>query len=444
MPTHRQLEHGRDSLRIPPRTSALPPGSVTVRPRYRGVDPALDEYDIAQIPTRPEPVMWQYESSDYIAESSLPALSLVKRQKSARLAIDEIDTLPPGRAGSSEQQDRRMWANSATLEGCTTTANAQETVADYQALPGSQPSLQARTFHSSAARSTFDWLRWWLLYPGRIERVLWLVGTVLLVGVTGILLSVSLLNIGIAGFCLPANSGRSAARTIATPAGNIGATSTPMPTSTSQATPTPEATTAVKATPESEPAQPTAGTSATLTPTAIPVLWLPQPTPDVGQPQPSPTAGQKTSTPEPTAVTPTTTHTPAAGSPTPTRQATDGATPTSSPVSATPDTTESAASTVATATITPTVTQTAVTTDGANNGTDALSQSAVLPLLALPPNWGEPATDMLARMWSGVLTLGITFALIILGIVALIVQQRSAAQVEPNKGCEREPGRPEA
>jgi len=92
---------------IPPRASAQPEGSITVRPRYSraSIHPA-PESDIARMPTLP-PTMWEYESSDFQAGSSLSSLSLVVDAPTIpdapgtpgrELTIEEIDTIPPCKA----------------------------------------------------------------------------------------------------------------------------------------------------------------------------------------------------------------------------------------------------------------------------------------------------------------------------------------------------------
>lgn len=61
---------------IPQRASAQP---VKVRPKYVRTSSQLEsqDNDVTRIPTLPPPSMWQYESSQFEAESSLPSLSLV-------------------------------------------------------------------------------------------------------------------------------------------------------------------------------------------------------------------------------------------------------------------------------------------------------------------------------------------------------------------------------
>ena len=114
LPAHApQKQPGTDNARrrnpttpIPPRASAQPPGNITVRPRYsRNYIYPAPESDITRMPTLPPPTMWEYESPDFQAGSSLSSLSLVvdaptmpeapvKRTHRA-VEIAEHDTLPP-------------------------------------------------------------------------------------------------------------------------------------------------------------------------------------------------------------------------------------------------------------------------------------------------------------------------------------------------------------
>lgn len=88
---------------IPQRASALPPGSITVRPRYsRSFLAPAQEDDVARMKTL-SPAMWEYESQDFQAGSSLSSLSLVdtstlpntqSRKSPREVDIDEVATLP--------------------------------------------------------------------------------------------------------------------------------------------------------------------------------------------------------------------------------------------------------------------------------------------------------------------------------------------------------------
>src|SRR5579884_699279 len=80
---------------IPPRASAHPEAIVKAQPRYPRTYQAPTDEDITGHPTIPSPVVWQYETSQYVAESSLASLSLfTPRQMPRTPAIDVLDTQP--------------------------------------------------------------------------------------------------------------------------------------------------------------------------------------------------------------------------------------------------------------------------------------------------------------------------------------------------------------
>lgn len=223
---------------IPPRASAQPAQAVKVRPRYSRSIHLPEESDITRIPTLPQPIMWQYESAEYKAESSLSSLSLVASEpKSERLEVDlsEVDTLPGKKEKSSSSQALALYAQQSIAEidtvppapitgtvppvdvrvrresatrrditartqskvvesdGASWTAGSSANSIYAQRIAGSGRSLLHR---QRLALNPLDAVRWWLLYPGRIEFFLWLGGTVVLVSVTCLLLFVSLLSLG--------------------------------------------------------------------------------------------------------------------------------------------------------------------------------------------------------------------------------------------------------
>jgi hypothetical protein len=244
---------------IPPRASARRSNNVRVRPKY--LDPGaqvnqLQENDITRIPTYTPSTVWQYESSDFEIESSLPALSLLVdaptlsesyaprltdrlpyideidtipfqqenrvtideintmplRLRSQQLDIDEIDTLPPlagsapnGRSLVSNNQPATMALALASPDLSSTQSSLfeREKFALAQQITdpsswtagsasGSPYAQRIAERHTRTRRRLFphpmDHLRWWLLHPGRIEFILWLCGTILLLGVTIVLL----------------------------------------------------------------------------------------------------------------------------------------------------------------------------------------------------------------------------------------------------------------
>ncbi len=136
-----------------------------------------------------------------------------QRQKSVTLpappTIDEIATLPPGattvpvlRAPVGNQKLdflERVRIPRAIVE--SSSSKALDEARSWTTGQGKN-SLMAKRIASRGQRKSalslnpLDRLRWWLLYPGRIEFLLWLSGTIVLVGVTCVLLFATLLSTG--------------------------------------------------------------------------------------------------------------------------------------------------------------------------------------------------------------------------------------------------------
>jgi hypothetical protein len=306
---------------------------------------------------RTSPV-WQYESSNFQAESSLPALSLLVSEmptqpevqagaKTTRRLprVDEIDTAPP--------QPSRMLvpvtsqSNVAALSGPGRTSIDSQQTSDpvsWTAGAASQSSyaqlISARGKRKKGQHgislTPLDRVRWWLLRPGRIEFVLWLGGTILLVSVTCALLLVTAFSFdwfaprsaGITSSSISgtATQARQATTTVSTAnrTGSQKSKQVPVPVSNgTQNTPVPTAPPGVKptTTPTITVTQPTgAGQTPVLTPTPS---STPTVTPTVA---PTPTV-TPTVAPTPT-VTPTVATTPTpSSSPTVTNSPVAGATP---------------------------------------------------------------------------------------------------------------------
>ncbi|GAC1432578.1 MAG: hypothetical protein NVSMB54_28900 [Ktedonobacteraceae bacterium] len=136
-----------------------------------------------------------------------------QRQKSVTLpaprSLSEIATVPPGAATvavprvPTENMKLGLFAGvrtPATLVEARSTKHMEE-AASWTTGQGKNSSLAKRVASrgprkSSLSHNPIDRLRWWLLYPGRIEFLLWLNGTIVLVGVTCLLLFATLLSTG--------------------------------------------------------------------------------------------------------------------------------------------------------------------------------------------------------------------------------------------------------
>lgn len=169
---------------VPPRASAYPSDVVKVRPRYPRAYSVTEtlERDVTRIPTMPPAVaIWQYETPQYEAESSLSSLSLAISE-ATRLrspAIDELDTSPPvPDTPSLEEKKRDSKHKYAPTLSSWIDRTEVKTTPEYV---GPQEALDA------SVSSPFDRFRWWLLLPGRIELILWICGTLVLICVTGLL-----------------------------------------------------------------------------------------------------------------------------------------------------------------------------------------------------------------------------------------------------------------
>jgi hypothetical protein len=138
----------------------------------------------------PPPAIWQYETPQYEAESSLSSLSLAISE-ATRLrspAIDELDTRPSVSDASSVEE--KQWKSGQKDPSPTT----QEI--DWAAIKTTPEFAGRHQAQYASVSSSFDRFRWWLLVPGRIEFILWLCGTVALICVTALLVFMLLASNG--------------------------------------------------------------------------------------------------------------------------------------------------------------------------------------------------------------------------------------------------------
>lgn len=108
--------------------------------------------DVMDIPIQPQPTMWQYETANYEAASSLSSLSLIVTDRLPTVALDHQAHSPQARHVSSHQRGH----------------------------PASTP--QSSLFH------LLYHLRWWLLISGHLELLLWCSGTLLFASILCIFL----------------------------------------------------------------------------------------------------------------------------------------------------------------------------------------------------------------------------------------------------------------
>jgi hypothetical protein len=234
-------KHPNPITPIPPRASAQPsnatPGSIVKpywsqknatsgsekqrRADHRGAPHTAFESS-AQVEAHKNSTLWEYETPAFQVSSSLPTLSLliseeptqselVSRGKVTRRLprIDEITTVPPLNEDHSITSSKALVPVNSQLDvtsfdrpGQTSpnSMSSEEVDATSWTAGKASRSPHAQLISSRSKRKNpsmavslnpIDRLRWWLLRPGHIEFVLWLVGTILLVAVTCVLLLVT-------------------------------------------------------------------------------------------------------------------------------------------------------------------------------------------------------------------------------------------------------------
>ncbi|HEX6109885.1 MAG TPA: hypothetical protein VFZ02_10795 [Ktedonobacteraceae bacterium] len=234
-------KHPNPITPIPPRASAQSinavPGSIVKpdtnqnnvtssremqrRADHKGAPYAAYDYS-KNVDAQKNSTVWEYETPSVQASSSLQTFSLLiseaptqpeleSRGKTTRRLplIDEITTVPPLNENHSIKSSRALVPISSQCD-VTAFSRPEETTInilspkeiDETSWTGGKTSQspharlissrsKRKNPHAAISLNPIDRLRWWLLRPGHIEFVLWLGGTILLVGVTCVLLLVT-------------------------------------------------------------------------------------------------------------------------------------------------------------------------------------------------------------------------------------------------------------
>ena len=199
------IEHALDEL------DTVPPSHVTEDiSDLDTVPPTIQNTPVAE-KSPPTPEQNKEKESVFTHIFAQPAQS--QRQKSMTLpappSIDEIATLPSGAATVAVLQapvgnQKLDFLERVRMSGAIVESSSSKALNEAGSWTTGQGknSLMAKRIASRGQRKSalslnpFDRLRWWLLYPGRIEFLLWLSGTMVLVGVTCLLLFATLLSTG--------------------------------------------------------------------------------------------------------------------------------------------------------------------------------------------------------------------------------------------------------
>ncbi len=195
--------------------------------KTRGASPPPEESPALENAQKSS-AFWRHESPDFQAASSLPALSLLVSEAPTHPQLesnskttdrlsgkDEINTFPSLNEARSMESSRAMvpltskpdvvtsgrsdgvavniFASNASSPTSWTAGGAAQS--PYAQLIATRS--KGKKHRSTISFNLLDRVRWWLLHPGRIEFVLWLGGTVLLVCVTCVLLLVTAFSLAL-------------------------------------------------------------------------------------------------------------------------------------------------------------------------------------------------------------------------------------------------------
>ncbi len=232
--------YGLKEQRVIPSPRTPIPARASANQRVRRTGKLAQESDMTQIPTLPPPLSSTIDELDTIPpqlspaaakrSAMLPHPAIDERDTTPQLSpsldkqntrppqlspsIDELVTQPPQRkAMSTVQKDAVLFTqqNSPIASVSPTTVESillKENGISWTTAQGKDSWLAQRVASKKRdekrTRKSFkplDSLRWWLLYPGRIEFLLWFNGAIVLVVITFLLffattLSMGWLNIG--------------------------------------------------------------------------------------------------------------------------------------------------------------------------------------------------------------------------------------------------------
>ncbi|WP_126597276.1 hypothetical protein [Dictyobacter aurantiacus] len=174
---------------IPARASAHPAAVTKVRPRYPRWTAEMEQEDVTRMPTVPRPeTIWQFETPRYAAESSLASLTLAVTDSSlmARPSISRVPTVP-----------RQKCVRPVAEHDTSIVARLREHhIDDIDTVPPllSSPVMLRRP--KASILHPIEGIRWWLIQPGRLEFLLWLGGTIVLIGLTVVFVLFILSSLG--------------------------------------------------------------------------------------------------------------------------------------------------------------------------------------------------------------------------------------------------------
>jgi hypothetical protein len=155
--------------------------------RHQPVSPRLDEVEIAQL----SPVLSRLEPQ--------PSIDQINTLPDVYIGVGRKASTPPSALILPNETTRALVPRAhrtAMVEGDTASWTAGSAANSSYAQLIVNPREHKRKRYNTLTLNPLDRVRWWLLHPGRIEFMLWLFGTILLITVTCslLLLTASSLN----------------------------------------------------------------------------------------------------------------------------------------------------------------------------------------------------------------------------------------------------------
>ncbi len=185
---------------IPPSLSPAIDELDTMPP---SLSPAIDELN-TQPPRKKNTFVVQKSSVLFGQNEMKRSLGIQPLSPSlARSFRDDVPTLVPERVTHEQVQRRPLVTSVSPVAGNTARRDVEEGI-PWTTAQGKDSWLAQRIAakdskkrrKSSPSLNPVERLRWWLLYPGRIEFLLWLSGTIVLVAITFLLLFATTLSVG--------------------------------------------------------------------------------------------------------------------------------------------------------------------------------------------------------------------------------------------------------
>ncbi|GCE27867.1 hypothetical protein KDA_33510 [Dictyobacter alpinus] len=170
---------------IPARASAHPAAVVKIHPRYPRGAGMLAQADMTRVPTMPQTrAVWEYETPHYAASSSLSALTLA--------ITDTVASMRPASQSVQFQQETQEEPQVAPQYSIVERLRRHD-YAEFDTVP---PLITSPLKAWSASPHPLEGVRCWLLHPGRLEFLIWFLGTLLLICFTVIFMLLLLSNLG--------------------------------------------------------------------------------------------------------------------------------------------------------------------------------------------------------------------------------------------------------